>query len=399
MTEQMSQQDGRVAIVLSGAGARGAYEAGALSVLLPLLKEADQPRIVIGTSAGALNTAMLVSVLDQGVDPATALLDGWGQIAPEKVFATPRRSLLRLAMRRFRRPDGTAPGLLDTGPLRDTLGEMLADEHFADGVNEGPVDTVGIVASSCATGSATVFLQTHPRVPVPRSGPGVAYVRTRLGFDHLMASSAFPLAFPAQWVEGDGGGWHIDGGVHLNTPFKPAIDLGADRVLVIGATPWKIDQQPERSLPTNVMDGGGQLLHALLVDSLRADITSLRRFNSQLLNGAGGATSGAATAVAGGSGRSAAASGHRVVQFCPLNPSNDDLSDLAARIWPSGMLRFSRSLGGYRALGPVTGQRQRPGQFLSYLCFDQAFISEAIALGQADARRLVGSAGRIPWET
>ena len=286
MTQAKAPTNGGVAIVLSGAGARGAYEAGALSVLLPFLKGDDCPRMVLGTSAGALNAAILASYLHLSVDAAAAaLLDGWRRITPARVFSTPRLSVLRLAERRLRRPASVAPGLLDTGPLRVTLGEMLPDEHFGSAVTHGSLDAVAVAASSCAKGGAVVFLETTR--PVPMSGPGVAYTPTRLGPEHLMASSAFPLAFPAQWVGGAAKGWYVDGGIHLNTPLKPAIDLGADRILVIGATPWEIGQAPERSKPPNVMDGSGLILHALLVDSLRVDLAALVRTNLQIGAGAG----------------------------------------------------------------------------------------------------------------
>ena len=391
MTQAKAPTNGGVAIVLSGAGARGAYEAGALSVLLPFLKGDDCPRMVLGTSAGALNAAILASYLHLSVDAAAAaLLDGWRRITPARVFSTPRLSVLRLAERRLRRPASVAPGLLDTGPLRVTLGEMLPDEHFGSAVTHGSLDAVAVAASSCAKGGAVVFLETTR--PVPMSGPGVAYAPTRLGPEHLMASSAFPLAFPAQWVGGAAKGWYVDGGIHLNTPLKPAIDLGADRILVIGATPWEIGQAPERSKPPNVMDGSGLILHALLVDSLRVDLAALVRTNLQIGAGAGGAP-------AAGTATPAAGSGRRVVRYCALNPSDDGLSDVAARVWPSGLLPFVRSLGGYGALGPLTAQRQRPGQFLSYLCFTSEFISAAITSGMVDAERLVKRSGGIPWVT
>ncbi len=373
--------------MLSGAGARGAYEAGALSVLLPLLTGGDRPRMVLGTSAGALNVAMLASHLQMGIhDAAAALVEGWRRITPALVFATPRRSVLRLAQRRLSRPAGVAPGLLDTDPLRVTLGKLLPDEHFGSSVAQGTLDAVAVAASSCATGDAVVFLETTR--PVPDSKPGVVYAPTRLGPDHLMASSAFPLAFPAQWVEGVAEGWYIDGGIHLNTPLKPAIDLGADRILVIGATPFCIEQAPQQSKPPNVMDGSAQILHALLVDALQADLGSLARTNLQLRT---------ATASTAGTATAAPESGHRVVRYCALSPADDGLSDVAARAWPSGLLPFVRSLGGYGALGPLTAQRQRPGQFLSYLCFTPAFISAAIASGMADAEERVRRSGGIPW--
>jgi NTE family protein len=381
---------GGVAIVLSGAGARGAYEAGALSVLLPHLTGDDRPRVVLGTSAGALNAAMLASLLHQ--PPAVAareLIAAWGRIEPEMVFATPLKSLLRLVGLRLRRRAGEAPGVLDTRPLRASLRVLLPNEFFGSAV-PGTLDAIGVAASACATGDAVVFLQTNR--PVPISGKGIVYVPCQLGYDHLMASSAFPLAFPAQWVRGPEEGWYIDGGVHLNTPLKPAIALGADRLLVIGATPWLLGQKADWSSPPNVMDGSGQILHSLLVDSLRKDLDELVGTNVRLDAGAGaGATPPSGTSTG------SASSGRRVIRFCALNPADDVLSQVAERSWPPGPLRFLRSLGGYGALGPVTAQRQLPGQFMSYLCFTKTFISAAIEAGIADATELVKPTGGIPW--
>lgn len=388
MTDRMAQEsdeEGLVGIVLSGAGARGAYEAGALSVLLPLLEGPDRPRIVVGTSAGALNAAMLASAIHRGEDPVRALTtDGWEQITPERIFAAPWLSLVRLAERWLRQPVGVSPGLLDTDVLRVTLGQMLPDPRFASGVAHGALEAVAIAASSCSTAGTVVFFESRMD---PTSKPGVAYVRTELGLDHLMASSAFPLAFPARWVEGPGQGWYIDGGVHLNTPIKPAIDLGASRILVIGATPWGISQPPHAANPPNMTDGSGQLLHAMLVDTMREDLRVLVHVNHQLL---------ARPTVPG---PSAARSTHKVVEFCVVNPQDDSLSEVASRTWPSGMLPLIRSLGGYRALGPLTAQRQRPGEFLSYLCFSEDFIAEAIACGRNDAQRLLGASNKIPWRS
>jgi NTE family protein len=381
-------EGGRVAIVLSGAGARGAYEAGALSVLLPRLTGDDRPRMVLGTSSGALNAAMLSSFLNDDADAAgRALIRSWEQITPDKVFETPRRSLVRLATRYLRRPADTAPGLLDTTPLRKTLDELLPARSFAtEATKRETLDAVAIIASSCDSGGTTVFLESASGM-VPKSGAGIKYVETQLGPDHLMASSAFPVGFPPQWVTGPAEGWYIDGGVHLNTPFTPAIDLGADRILVIGGTPSEISQSAERFRPPNLMDVQGQILHALLTDSLRADLDSLVQRNIHLR--AEGSASDQTYTAAGESGSR--------IQCCTLSPKGDLLDDVAVKCWPPGLLRLLRSLGNYPALGPILSQRQRPGQFLSYLCFSTEFISAAIAAGRSDAEELIKSTGRIPW--
>jgi NTE family protein len=369
--------NGVVALVLSGAGARGAYEAGALSVLLPLMKGADRPAIILGTSVGALNTAMLASSLAQVDDvdrAARALVENWRRITPRSVFLPPRAGAWHFVFRRR----GTVAGLLDTKPLWATLREFLGPgAEFAPGVTPGVLRALGVVASSCASARAVVFVQTD--LPPPPPGPGVEYAATALTIDHLLASSAFPVAF-APWMvsHGPAPGWYMDGGVHLNTPLKPAIDLGADRVLVIGATPMGIGVTTSAAAP-DLMDATGQLLQAMLVDTLRADLASLQRVNDLC-------------------GSSPTGGAHRLVRCFALSPPDDALSQVAADVWPPGLLRLVRSLGGYRALGQITAQRQRPGQFLSYLCFDRDFIAQAIELGQADARRALGGSPVIPWE-
>ena len=90
---------------------------------------------------------------------------------------------------------------------------------------------------------------------------------------------------------------------------------------------------------------------------------------------------------------------HRVISYLNVNPCDDALDAKAAEIYPAGLSSMLESVGDYRLLGGATGQRQRPGQFLSYICFDQKFVSKAIELGQADARNAIGGSNSIPWIT
>jgi len=383
---------GKVAIVLAGAGSRGAYEAGVLSVLLPLLKGRDTPRIILGTSAGALNAAMLAAVIDQGVDSAAAsLLDGWRAIRPEKVFRTPRRGVVTALSWLLHHSPGTAAGLVDTKPLEVTIGEIIQPRNFGHNVGSHDLDSVGIVASACSTTQAVVFVQGST---VPPSSQQVRYVGTTLGPQHLLASSAFPLVFPPRWVEDPtiGGDWYIDGGVHLNTPLKPAIDLGADRILVVGGTRLRSVVQPSPDTPPSLGDSNGQILHALLVDEFEADLVHLADTNEQVRVRAGSPGPSPPDATS-------HPPAHRMISHLTINPSDDTLDVEAAKIFPAGWLSLFGSLGGYKLLGTLTRQRQRPGQFLSYICFDERFVRKAIELGQADARNAIGSSTSIPWTT
>ena len=381
--------EGKVAIVLAGAGSRGAYEAGVLSVLLPLLKGRDTPRIILGTSVGALNAAMLAAVIDKGVDAAaTMLLDGWKKIGPEKVFRTPRRGVITALAWRLRHASGTAAGLVDTKPLEETIDEIIQPSNFGHNVGSHGLEAVGIVASACSTMQAVVFVEGES---VPSRSRQIRYVGTRLGTQHLLASSAFPMVFPPRWVADPsiGGDWYVDGGVHLNTPFKPAIDLGADRILVVGGTHIRSAVPPSPAVSPTLGDSNGQILHALLADGFEADLAQLRDKNRNVR-----ALADPSTAIGATSGLP-----HRVISYLNVNPYDDALDAEAASIYPAGLSTLLESVGDYKLLGFATGQRQRPGQFLSYICFNQKFVSKAIELGQADARNAIGSSRSIPWIT
>ena len=386
MTQAKAPTNGGVAIVLSGAGARGAYEAGALSVLLPFLKGDDCPRMVLGTSAGALNAAILASYLHLSVDAAAAaLLDGWRRITPARVFSTPRLSVLRLAERRLRRPASVAPGLLDTGPLRVTLGEMLPDEHLGSTVTHGSLDAVAVAASSCTKGGAVVFLETTRPVPMsnrasrtrrPDSGPSTSWPHRPSRWPSRRSGSAAPPRAGASTARSS---QHPTQASHRprrrSHPRHRRHALGDRPGTGAVEAPerhgWQWPDPPR--LAGRLLAGGPR--------SAGAHQPPNRRW------GKNKPAAGTATPAAG--------SGRRVVRYCALNPSDDGLSDVAARVWPLGLLPFVRSLGGYGASGPLAWRRRRPGQFLSYLCFTLGVHLRGDHIGDG-RRRTTGQA--LGWD-
>ncbi len=384
----------KVAIVLSGAGSRGAYEAGALSVLLPLLTGDDAPRIILGTSVGALNAAMLASVIDKGVaNAAKEIEENWGKVGPDKVFRIPwRGALTELAHHLCPRP-GRAVGLVDTTPLERTIEKLIRPNDFGHNVGTRYLDTVGIVASACSSRRAVVFVEGGPD-PMPHSGDQVQYVETTLGVPHLLASSAFPIVFPPQWVTDPtiDGDWYIDGGVQLNTAFKPAIDLGADKVLVVGGTPLSTRTGASPTEPPTLGDSNGQILHALLANGLAPDIAHLSLTNQYLREV--GTSPPSLPSAASGPRRS-----RRLVSYFTVHPKNDLLDEEAEKIYPAGLKSLLESLGGYKVLGSITCQKQWPGQFLSYMCFHPDFIRTAFKMGKEETVATLNGATSIPWIT
>jgi NTE family protein len=277
-----------VALVLSGGGARGAYEMGALSVLLPELERTGQrPQIIVGTSVGAFNAAYLAA---RAHVPARDLVeDGlkhWSSFRHRDVLAPLlSRNALRLSGRYGRQLLGLGgrrlDGLLDPAPLPHTLARIVSFADLRDNVHSGRV-TVAVTATSSYSGRTVVF---HAGGSPPASDlvRQIEYVSTELREDHVRASGAIPILFPAVHVHApeQARGWYFDGGTRLNTPIKPALALGADRVVVIGLN--SIAPGPEDRLAAerrpNLFDGAAQVVQGLLVDRLVEDVRELAEEN------------------------------------------------------------------------------------------------------------------------
>jgi NTE family protein len=216
---------GTTAIVMAGAGARGAYEAGVLSVLVPrLLAEAGgQERIVLlGTSAGAINAVLLAASPDPG-EAVQNMLRLWQSTGAPDVFAGLRYTAVRnvtsyLAGLLGR---GQLSSLLDTAPLRRTVEARLDWERLRDCLDSGRgwAHGAGIVTTSASSGRTTVFLQGKGIVPPPPDDfGGIDYLPAALAPAHVLASAAIPVAFPAVPIgpAADKESWFTDGGVRLN---------------------------------------------------------------------------------------------------------------------------------------------------------------------------------------
>src|SRR4051812_32077953 len=367
--------DSRVALVLSGGGARGGYEAGALSVLLPVLEErGERPRIVVGTSVGAFNAAFVAGKahvpLDESIEADPRI---WRELHWRDVMAplvSPRglaralRYLGRLLLGKQPRIDA----LLFPGALRGTLTDAVSFEQIARNVESGALEAVAVTTTSALSSRTVVF---HAGGPQPeRDGiRKIDYVDAPLAADHVLASGAIPGMFPAVHVGTPerARGWYFDGGTRLNTPIKPALELGADRVVVIGLNsvapgPDALagDDRPD------LFEGAAQLLQALLIDRLDQDVRELAEEN---LPGEDG----------------------RKIPYVFVTPrERTGVGELASRVWRerySGLRGFLRDKD-LSTLGRFTAAANGPvhGELLSFLFFAPEFTSALIEMGQADAR-------------
>jgi NTE family protein len=376
----------RIALVLAGGGARGAYEVGALSALAPALAaRGESPNLLVGTSIGALNSAFFAARAHQPLeDVAQLALEmwrelRWGDALRPLLSPSELRRLVGVGAMLANLPGLRLPGLLDPAPLRDTLRRFVAFKRIGRNVEDGVLTAAAVVATSYATTRSVVFHHGGPALAID-AVRAIEYKATPLAPEHVLASAAIPGAFPAVEVRRprSAAGWYGDGGVRLNAPLAPALALGADRVVVIGlnssVTPTG------RSIRPDAIDGVAQLLQVVLSDQLGEDVATLATVNETL----------APPGSAGGGHE--AVPGQRRIPYIFIAPSDRlEIGRLAREVYDRhyGNLTSLVRAPNVALLGRLVNARRGAvhGELLSYLLIAREFIDDLIALGQRDAER------------
>jgi len=388
-----------LALVLSGGGARGAYEAGvlryALGKLTPRQGSSAVPRIFCGTSVGAINACALAArarLPDLGV---RLLAERWESLLLEDVFQLGWGDLAAIARWLLGKvgPDGIA-SLLDARPLAKLVREFVPWRELHQNVAEGGVRAVTLSATDVETGHTVIFVESAADNALYSTDASVEYVCARLKPQHALASAAIPIIFPTVRV---GGRLFVDGSVRQNTPISPAIRMGCERVLVIGlrADPRLLlarasrrqgaSQQESLSSPLYLF---GKLLDALLLDRVENDLANLRRVNAALHALTPIVLQDQEVALA----LLAAGGALRPVRDLFIRPSQD-LGKLAADVLSRPVVKARLSgPAGYlmRRIGENAVENQDPSDLLSYLLFDGEYAKELIALGERDAHEVRG---------
>jgi NTE family protein len=388
----------RVAVVLPGGGARGAYEVGALSVLLPLLEErGESPVILCGTSVGAINAAALGATADRPADEAVAqLLGQWSALHKGQVFRSVvgpglPLTVLRMIGEALEVPGVRLAGLLDPSPLRSSLEAWVDWSALHRNVRHGVLDAVCVVATSLDRAGPVAFVDSARRVPPSGPADALQYVPAMLKGDHVRASAAIPLLFPPVHVAHPPphAGHYIDGGTRLNSPVSPALALGADRVVVIGLQPFRarVERPARPHGAPRLADVAANVLDGLLVDQVVDDLHRLAAINSFVVDAHTPGASRAADAYRAARGRKP----YRRISYALVAPERrgelaelaDDVFDHRYAGW-KGWLRpdypfISRLVGG--------GRSPARGELLSFLLFDEEHIGRLIELGRRDAHR------------
>jgi len=326
--------------------------------------------ILTGVSAGAINAAFLAGRPEPLPEATDLLAKMWGDLSTGRIFRADAVSLVGNALKvmvnlasggsRF------APrvrGLVDTTPLEHTLRHALNPAGIAENIAHGRLTAVAVSATSYSSGRTVTFVQAPPGIEMWERTRRHA-VATHLDVDHVMASAAIPLFFPARNVAGD---WYGDGSLRQGSPLAPAVYLGADRILVVssryGARTG--DQGGTGDGYPPAAQVLGLMLNSIFLDNVDADAERLERINE---------------IVARVPDRRKWLISERPVSMLVIRPSND-LGRLAARYetrLPRGLRYLVRGLGTRRVASP---------DLLSYLMFEGEYLRELIRLGERDASR------------
>lgn len=382
-----SVHQGPAALVLSGGGARGAYEAGVLRYLFgdfaKRMGVAPQIDIISGTSVGAINGAFLASVVHDPVDGMRRLGQLWDGLELEHVLGFGALQAAKLPRVLFGGQNGA--GIFDVAPLIQLVTANLRWPDIARNLRRRRLTALTVSATHVATGRPWCFVDRAPDVPLPDKLPPTMVVRgDRIGPQHVLASAAIPVIFPPVPVHGD---LYVDGGLRLNTPMSPAIQLGARRVLVVGLTTAPgVPNVP--AFAPGVFPGIafllGKILNAFLLDHVNADFYELDRVNRMLDDGVALYGPDFVDRLNARAEREGRPPRHRVHALA-IHPS-EDIGRLAADHLRSQRAKLGKLLG--RSLLRLLDLGQgADADLVSYLLFDGSFARALMDLGEADARR------------
>ena len=363
------------ALVLTGGGARAAYQVGVLRALAHILPHgiSNPFPIVCGTSAGAINAAAVAAGASDFHRAVRRLQLVWRNFRANQVYrsdpvgiaATGLRWLLEPVLRRLGRKQPVA--LLDNTPLRQLLQERLDLHELGDMISAGALRAFAISASSYSTGESISFYQGNDLLSGWRRARRVG-VRAQIGAEHLLASSALPFIFPPVRI---GGEYFGDGSMRQMAPVSPALHLGAQRVFVISVGRQMTEERERVNTDAypSLAQVAGHALNSIFLDGLETDVERLQRINRTLR-------------LMPPESRDPDLFQLREVEVLVMRPS-EDLGAIATQY--AKTLPFAVRL----LMSLIGGMRRGGGTLVSYLLFEKAYCRALIDLGYRDtmARR------------
>ncbi len=390
------QQRRRVALVLSGGGARGAYEAGVLSYLfehvIPRLPQGFEFDLLSGTSVGAIHAAFTAATSDLSpAERATRISRIWSNMQISDVLRISSFDLVRIPLRALglwrpsRKKSGAFGGLVDVSPLEELVSSVVPWAALRRNLSRGRPGALCVSCTEVRSGRVTVFMDGSEADPSPwKFDPNAQAIAAPVHERHVRASAAIPFLFPAVKIDDR---YYVDGGLRMNTPLSPALRLGADRVLVVAlkhsppASPG-LPPYPE-SVITQPAFLLGKVLDALTLDQLEYELNRIGVINALIERGDEVYGDDFLTQVNVAI-REQRGVGFRRVRTCVVRPSQD-IGRVAAECHRKG--------GGWRTLGMLPELIARAAirgtadeaDLLSYFYFDRRFTQRLVEMGREDA--------------
>jgi NTE family protein len=379
----------RVAIILSGGGARGAYEVGVLSYLFEditrMLGAPPRIDIVCGTSVGAINGCFLTAHMSDPVLGLRRLVQLWTELELTRVLGFGVKQVVGLPRLAFGGL-GDGSGLFDVRPMAELISKEISWRAVTRTLRRKLLRALSVSTTEVSTGRTVVFVQTAPDVAMPAHPPPRTLFRAdRIGPHHALASAAIPLLFPPVRIDDE---MYLDGGLRQNTPIAPALRLGATHIFAIGGSrEVRGMQSHEDGAPKLRAPGAafllGKILNAFLLDHIDIDIQLLHRLNDVIQDGTRAYGEGFLDSINGHAQRRGAHT-YEYVHCLAIRPS-EDIGRMASMHVRKGRFKgepfVTKRLLSLLDLGVGT-----EADLSSYLMFDGQFCRQLIELGRADAQ-------------